>query len=279
MTTTPRIKVRNPEFDWTDAEVVWGPNAEAVIGMEAGSPIITPIEIFLVKVMRLAKAQLDPVADAELIRDIDLFNRQEVRHYKTHAAFNKLIREWCPDVAPIEQAYHDEMTAFVAEKPLSWLLGYCEGFEAIGGFVTVDWIEGWNQELAGSFSATYAQMFRWHAAEEFEHRTVAFRTYHRTFDGTPEEAHEFRLEMFEFATTHMFGFIGRVRQAMLARFRQDMTPEEAEASIQRAEEVEALIGARMQSKWQPLFSPDYDPANNPIPEHLDEVLSWYPTED
>src|SRR3954447_20596836 len=115
--TTSEIKVRNPNFDFTDAEVVWGPNAEAVIGMDAGSPIITPIEIFLVKVMRVAKAQLDPVKDAELIRDIDLFNPQEVRHYKTHAAFNKLIREWCPEVAPIEQAYLDEMNAFVAEKP------------------------------------------------------------------------------------------------------------------------------------------------------------------
>src|SRR4051794_27096523 len=63
--TTSEIKVRSPQFDFTDAEVVWGPNAEAVIGLDAGSPIITPIEIFLVKVMRLAKAQLDPVADAE----------------------------------------------------------------------------------------------------------------------------------------------------------------------------------------------------------------------
>ena len=277
--TTTEIKVRSPQFDFTDAEVVWGPNAEAVIGLDAGSPIITPIEIFLVKVMRLAKAQLDPVADAELIRDIDLFNRQEVRHYKTHAAFNKAIREWCPAVAPIEQAYTDEVNTFVAEKPLPWLLGYCEGFEAIGGLVASDWVDGHNQELAGSFTATFAQMFRWHLAEEYEHRTVVFRAYHRLFEGSKDEAHEFRVEMFGVSSAHFFGFIERVRQAMIARYREGMGPEDLAVSKQREEEVIAAIRGRMEREWQPLFSPSYDPANNPAPEHLDEVLAAYPLED
>jgi predicted metal-dependent hydrolase len=276
--TTTEIKVRSPEFDFTDVEVVWGPNAEAVIGLDAGSPIITPIEIFLVKVMRMAKAQLDPVADAELIRDIDLFNRQEVRHYKTHAAFNKAIREWCPAVVPLETAYSDEMDAFVAEKPLRWLLGYCEGFEAIGGLVAPDWVDGWNQELAGSFSSTVAQMFRWHLAEEYEHRTVVYRLYHRLFGEPADEAHEFRVEMFGVSTSHFFGFIDQVRQAMLERYREGMTPEELAASEAREAEVAEVQRVHFEQRVQPVFAPSYDPAGNPAPENLEEVLSAYPLE-
>jgi predicted metal-dependent hydrolase len=200
--TTATIKVRKPVFDFSGVEVLWGENAEFVIGFDAGSPIITPIEIFLLKVMRMAKEQLDPVADADLIRDVDLFNRQEARHYKTHAAFNKAIVEWCPEVAPIVKAYEADMNSFIAEKSLRWLLGYCEGFEAIGGLSGVDWIDGENQRLAGAFTSVVADMFQWHLAEEYEHRTVAFRLYHRLCGEPAEEAHAFRVEMFQFGLGH-----------------------------------------------------------------------------
>jgi uncharacterized protein len=276
---TTEIKVRKPHFDFTDAEVVWGPNAEAVIGLDAGSPIITPIEVFLLKVMRKAKDSLDPTTDAELIRDIDLFNRQEARHYKTHAAFNKVIREWCPAVAALEEAYEADMNTFLAEKPLRWLLGYCEGFEAVGGLSCVNWVDGFNQELTGTFEATYAEMMRWHLAEEYEHRTVAYRVYHRLFGQPEEEAYEFRIEMFQFALGHFGGYIDQVRQALLATYRESMTPEELQASMAREAEVVTHVRARMEAQVRPVFSPSYDPQTNPAPEHLREVLDAIPLED
>jgi predicted metal-dependent hydrolase len=277
--TTTEIKVRKPQFDFSDVEVIWGPNAEAVIGLDAGSPIITPIEIFLLKVMRMGKEQLDAETDAELIRDIDLFNRQEARHYKTHAAFNRAIVEWCPPVAGIVKSYEDDMSRFLAEESLRWLVAYCDGFEAIGGISSVDWVDGWNLELAGSFSSTVAEMFRWHLAEEYEHRTVAFRLYQRLFGEPRDEAHAFRVEMFTFASSHFGGYIDQVRQAMLARYRENMTPEERTASEAREADIQALLKARSEEKLAPVFSPSYDPANNPAPVHLAEVLDTYPLED
>jgi Predicted metal-dependent hydrolase len=124
------IKVRYPEFDFSSTPVVWGPNAEAVIGFDSGSPVVTPIEIFLLKVMRMAKAEMDPATDGELLRDMDLFNKQEAQHFKTHAGSNKVIREWCPEVAPIEKAFEDDLNGFLESRSLRWLVGYCESFRS-----------------------------------------------------------------------------------------------------------------------------------------------------
>ncbi len=273
--TAPTITVRRPEFDFSDCPVVWGPNAEAVIGFDSSSPIITPIEVFLLKVMRRAKAEMDPLADAELLRDMDLFMKQEAQHYKTHAAFNKVIREWCPEVAPIEQAYEEDVNDFLDTKPLRWLVGYCEAFEALGGVSCINWIDGWSPELAGTFEATFVRMYQWHMAEEFEHRTVMHRVYHRLFGQPADEAHAFRLEMFKFGVEHLTGFIDQCRQAMLRTHRAEMTQEQLEASLAREAEVTEMLSERVAKLCERIFSPSYDPADNPVPTQLDSVLGRY----
>jgi predicted metal-dependent hydrolase len=271
------ITVRYPEFDFSTTPVVWGPNAEAVIGLDAGSPLITPIEIFLLKVMRRAKAEMDPVADAELLRDMDLFMKQEGQHNKVHAEFNRVIREWCPPVAPIEQALVAEYDEFLATKPLRWLVGYCECFEALGGRTAVNWVDGWTPEHAGTFESSVVEMFRWHLAEEYEHRTVMFRVYERLYGEPADESHKFRVELLEYGLEHIGGWIDQFRQAMLAAYRDGMSPEEIQASVEREERAEIAMRERVGSLLATAWSPDYDPAENPPPEHLDEVLAQYST--
>jgi hypothetical protein len=273
----PIIKVRKPTFDFSEAPVVWGPNAEAVIGFDAGSPIITLIEIFLLKVMRRVKAELDQVADAPLLRDADLFMRQEAQHYKVHAGFNKAIREWCPEVAAVEAAYDADLQRFLDTESLRWLVGYCEAFEALGGVSCINWIDGWSPELAGTFSATFVEMYRWHMAEEFEHRTVMWRVYHRLFGAPADEAHAYRLQLFEFGVGHIRDFTERCRAAMLDRYREGMSPSEVDQSQQREADVTQRLRARVQQLCEPIFSPDYNPLHNPEPLQLDSVLGQYET--
>jgi predicted metal-dependent hydrolase len=269
------IKVRYPEFDFSSTPVVWGPNAEAVIGFDSGSPVTTPIEVFLLKVMRMAKAEMDPATDRELLRDMDLFNKQEAQHFKTHAGFNKVIRDWCPEVAPLEKAFEDDLNGFLDSKPLRWLVGYCESFEAVGGLISVDWVDGDNARSAGTFDSAVVEMWRWHLAEEYEHRDVMWRVYQRLFGVPADEAHEFRLEMFNFATHHFFGYGDQMRRAMLATYRQDMTPDEIRASCDREEQAVKAAADVYGRRLAPVFSPDYNPATNPRPALLDEVLTTY----
>jgi uncharacterized protein len=269
------IKVRYPEFDFSTTPVVWGPNAEPVLRWNAASLVTTPIEVFLLKVMRQAKAELDEVADAALLRDMDLFNKQEAQHFKTHAGFNKVTREWCPEIAPIEQTFEDDLNGFLESKPLRWLVGYCEGFEAVGGLISVDWVDGHNARRAGTFDSAVVEMWRWHLAEEYEHREVMWRVYQRLF-GTPADvAHEFRVEMFGFATAHFGGYSEQMLQALLATYRQGMTPDEIRASCEREEVFLNEFLEQSARRTAPVFSPDYNPTTNPRPAQLEDVLITY----
>jgi predicted metal-dependent hydrolase len=272
------IKVRYPEFDFSSTPVVWGPNAEAVIGFDSGSPVTTPIEVFLLKVMRMAKAEMDPATDRELVRDMDLFNKQEAQHFKTHAGFNKVIREWCPEVAPIEKAFEDDLNGFMESKPLRWLVGYCESFEAVGGLISVDWVDGDNARTAGTFDSAVVEMWRWHLAEEYEHRDVMWRVYQRLFGTPADKAHAFRLEIFDFASNHFFGYGDRMRRAMLATYRNGMSPDEIRTSCEREEQAVHAAAELFGRRLAPVFSPDYNPTTNPRPAQLDEVLAAYDVE-
>ena len=74
------MKVRNPHFDFSNTRAHWCTSPEQSQVINAGNIIPTYIEPFLIKVMRKAAKELDPVADAELIADMDIFNRQEAQN-------------------------------------------------------------------------------------------------------------------------------------------------------------------------------------------------------
>ena len=120
-------------------------------------------------------------------------------------------------------------------------------------------------------------MFRWHLAEEYEHRTVMFRVYERLYGEPADESHKFRVELLEYGLEHIGGWIDQFRQAMLAAYRDGMSPEEIQASVEREERAEIAMRERVGSLLATAWSPDYDPAENPPPEHLDEVLAQYST--
>jgi predicted metal-dependent hydrolase len=270
------IPIRAPRFDFSETSVVWGSNAEAVMAANAGSPIITPIEVFLIKVLNRARAELDPDADAELIADMEAFNKQEGQHYRTHAGFNKMLREYCPAIAAIEDEYSADTDRFLGTKSLSWLLGYCEGFEAVGGLHAENWVDGFLPELTGGAGTAVVAMFQWHLAEEYEHRTVAFRLFDRLYDGPPELEYVFRVKMFLRATRHFGGYIERVRRALLATYREGMTEAELARSQQQETETGRASKAARNQRIGAVFNRAYDPATTPPPEHEAEILELYP---
>jgi predicted metal-dependent hydrolase len=266
------IQVRYPEFDFSSTPVVWGPNAEVALRWNAASLVTTPIEVFLLKVMRKAKGEMDETADSALLRDMDLFNKQEAQHFKTHAAFNKVTRDWCQEIAPLELAFENDLNE---SKALRWLVGYCEAFEAIGGLISVDWVDGHNAESVGTFDSAVVEMWRWHLAEEYEHREVMWRVYHRLF-GTPADvAYDFRLEMFKLGAEHFGGYAERMFQAMLATYRQGMTADERRSSREREERFLKEFQERTDRRTEPVFSPGYNPTTNQRPAQLDDVLATY----
>ena len=127
------MRVRHPTFDFTGISPMWAENADAVHSLNAQGIVPAYIEPFLIKVMRRAKAELNPAEHADLIGDLEIFNRQEAQHYKFHAALNRWVRQnGYEGMEGYERSYEAEYDEMLATKPLRWLLAYCEGFESMG---------------------------------------------------------------------------------------------------------------------------------------------------
>ncbi|HUJ64044.1 MAG TPA: hypothetical protein VLX59_00795, partial [Acidimicrobiales bacterium] len=67
----------------------------------------------------------------------------------------------------------------------------------------------------------------------------------------------------------------QMRRAMLATYRSGMTPDEVRASCERDEQVVNAATESLGQRLAPVSSPDYNPATNPRPDQLEEVLAAY----
>ena len=270
------MQVRVPNFDFTGMTPHWAPNIEVVQAVNAIGIIPAYIEPFLIKVMRRAVEQLDPVADAELLRDIDLFNKQEGQHYKLHRAFNAMIRTSYPDMTRYEKAYEEDYERFLQTKSLRWLLAYCEGFESIGSSTAQLWVDGQMESKLGAEPSPAIDLWKWHLAEEYEHRTVAHRVYHRLYGEPRIAAWLYRIRGVVICARHMGQRTSALRDYLLRADRERMTEQQRRESQQRERAATKATNRENLRLLAHAFSPFYDPAELPPPSNIAEVLARYP---
>ncbi len=133
------------------------------------SIMIPPGERFFIQSVR---NYADRVDDPELRQHVQAFIQQEGHHVRAHNAFNAHLGEHGIDVAR-EEAY----AAKVFERASRWLpkriqLGITVFFEhltATGAHVLFA-----EPKLADLMHPEALRFWRWHAAEELEHKAVAF---------------------------------------------------------------------------------------------------------
>lgn len=271
------MKVRYPQFDISTIKPHWGTSPEQSQVVNAGNIIPAYIEPFLIKVMRMAKKELDPVSDAQLIVDIDIFNAQEAQHMKFHAEMLTVLREnGYSGMKPIEDAYVADYVRFLDEKSLPWLLSYCEGFEAFGSSTSEVWLDGRMEGSIAGADPQVVELFRWHLAEEFEHRTVAHRVYLRLGNqGGPVLTYFRRLRGLYIAATHMMGYAKQLEKYLIETDQNGMTPEQLAESNARLKAAKKVKAAPSFKNFLRIMSPGYNPENTEAPNNLEMVLAAY----
>ncbi len=267
------MEVRTPSFDLTDLRAHWAPNREWVHQINANGIVPTAIEPFLIKVMRRAKAELDASGDADLIRDIETFNKQEAQHYRIHDQFNEAVaNDGYPGLLEHDRALKAEYAGFLATKDLVWLVGFCEAFESMAAAGAAQWVDGgWGEYLDGADPRVVA-LWRWHLAEEYEHRTVVHRLFLRICPGSPDAVHGTRIELLNFFLGHLATRVGDARSYLLEVDRSAMSPEQRGESEER-EKVVAERFAAGQAGIAAVMEPTWDPASLPPPRHLADALA------
>jgi len=258
------MKARFPKFDFSNIRAHWAPNKEFAQRANAASLIPAYIEPYLLKIMVKARPLIDP-SKKKMIADLDIFIKQEMQHCKQHIAFNKRMHELGYDwLKPIERDYEATYKRFLETKSLRFNLAYCEGFESLSATACELYFEDYN-ELLENADPEPTNMWRWHLAEEFEHRTVCSDVYHELSGLNPVFAYFYRVYGYFYALIHLGRFQTMVARKLLEHDRATMTPEEVKESIARDKYARKVMGRRFFRFFFMICSPFYDPAKRREP--------------
>jgi predicted metal-dependent hydrolase len=115
------------------------------------------------------------ITDPQLAADVREFVRQEINHSKAHGYFNEQLTRQGYDIESleieVEQGFRKAKRVLGKKMQLAIVIAY-EHLTAIYGDIVLKdtkWLEG--------VDPAYADLLRWHAAEEVEHKAVAYNVY------------------------------------------------------------------------------------------------------
>lgn len=267
------MKVRIPKLDFSQVPIHWAPNPEFAQSYNAFSTVPAHIEPYLVKVMMAAKKVLDP-EHADLHKEMEIFIKQEVQHCKLHLAYNQhLVDAGYAVMLPIEAEYKADYARFLKDRSLRFNIAYAEGFESMGCAAAQVFFEDLDEFLEGADQQA-ADLWRWHLAEEFEHREVCWRVY-KTLYGNNVFSWLYRVYGFITAVKHIGGHTRRLAEAMIAQDREGMTSEELKASEVRLAAYRNKVKKASLRRLLQVLSPFYNPAHRVPSPGMAELLARY----
>lgn len=271
------MQVRLPKIDYSNVRPHWARAPEFAHDRNASSTIPSQVEPYLIKVMRRAKDAL-PAHETRLHEELDLFIAQEGAHFRQHNLFNRRIREHYPKLADFEAELKRDLDGFLANRSLKFNIAYSEGFETMGPPAAKMWFEHSDAWLEGADEAPVA-LWKWHMAEEYEHRDFCHRLLHALYARSPwtriTNGWLYRVYGVWTAATHLGRYSKRVRAYLLETDHASMDAAAVAASHRRLKSLEAFTRRHMLPSLLRALSPFYDPARRPMPRGLDAYLARF----
>lgn len=189
------IKARKVNFDLSNSPAHWLPDDVFSSHLVNGINLLLPAgELWFCRVYNKA---LPHVTDPQLKEDVIGFIRQEGIHAQAHRRGEAWLRDQGYDVDKFRRRIDWLFEILLGEKPLGlsflkntllekqWLVlrvGIIAAIEHFTGLLG-DWCM--NSDSWDKGDPVVADLFRWHLAEEVEHRTVAFDLYEHMCQSKP----------------------------------------------------------------------------------------------
>lgn len=175
------IKKRNPELDIAEAlKGEWMDNHVFATAWFNAMSITFPLgEQFFINSVRHYR---DRISDPKLQEEMCQFYSQEAVHLREHQRYNELL---CA-----QRGYDLEALEGPLRRRMAWVKKNVPAREQLAGTVAVEHLTAVLAEKAlgqdNLFAKAHpamAKLWRWHAVEEMEHKSVAFDVY-RAIGGT-----------------------------------------------------------------------------------------------
>jgi len=264
------VKVRNIDIDFSTANIFWTPETpEFAQFWNATSTFLPYLEPFLNQAVREGMGTLSSDgSDDQLRDDCRIFMAQEGQHYRNHEKFNKKLREsGYPQLSDREAVMKADYDRYQEKKSLRFRLAYAEGFETLGPILACYFLEAARELQDPTVDDPTADLWRWHLAEEYEHRHVCNYLFHRLYP-----PHWYRVFGIVYAGRHMLTYMFRTAAYLLREDRRAGQINDPWRSRLRL----VGVGGRMLSYALPrLFKsalPSYDPIKIPPPARSMDVL-------
>lgn len=172
MTSDP-LEIRDLRFEIAAVPRHWHGGRRAVTLFLNNLSLLFPAgERFFIASVR---AQLGSVRDTDLLREMKSFTAQEGVHGREHMAYNRMLEAHGYPAMAMERTVERLLGRVKKVRPpVALLATTCalEHFTAMLGDMLLS-----NPELLEGAHPTMAALWRWHAAEENEHKAVAFDVY------------------------------------------------------------------------------------------------------
>jgi uncharacterized protein len=263
------MQVRSLEVDFSDIEPHWSEYIEFAQSMNATSTVPAYVEPYLSKVLARARKELAGKSPA-LNRDISTFIRQEMEHCRQHVAFNEMLIRSYPEIVPQLERYGADYERFLQTRSLQFNVAYAEGFESMIGLTTPAAWEA-REALWAKSDPRVEALWKWHLAEEHEHREVMFNVYQGLF-GKGLCAYLYRIFGFLYAMIHIGAHIRRTKKLLLQSDQARMGEEAWKKRSRPAKSGKGSIREVM-SRLAHILSPNYDPSKRQPLQGVEAILA------
>ena len=248
---------RRPALDFANSLPHWAGNREFCQILNAASIVTSQLEPYLNQVMLRARAALPD--NSPLQEELRIFVQQESTHCRYHSRYNRALHEAGYDrLKSLEKMLAADYECFLESRSLKFNLAYCEGFECTGPIYAeflfeqaADLLEGSDPQVAG--------LWKWHFAEEFEHRMVAHDAYHRLGGGWL-----YRLYRLFTTLRHLKKYNALVESHLVEIDRHGMTPEELRRSRKASRQLHRRLNWFLLFRLIRVLSPRYSPAGRRV---------------
>ena len=255
------ITIRRVKFEFPDDldDVFPGDDVIGECAQVAFSLTMPHLEPYLIRVFRSVSGS---ITDPQLKSDVDAFIGQEAQHHRNHQRINEIVKARLdPAVAAQLQTIEDKLEAdyrrFSAGKSMRFNLAYAEGFEAM----TCAWANDTMNSAGEPGGAptrfgVWQQLWAWHAAEEIEHRTVAFDLYDHLCG-----SYVYRVFGSARAQRHFLGYISCLQRILVVS--QGLPDRKHPSQLVRT------------ASYRNTFRPGYNPRNLTISPLVELILAGF----